>query len=265
MAPIAVEIDGAAPAPEQVHAALARNDGHFTSMQVHDGTVRGFELHLRRLTHSSHELFGHQVDPERVRALLRHALRTAPSEVSVRINVFPTQGDDNEAAEPDVMVAVSPPVSGVAAPPWQVRTTAYERELAHIKHVGFFGVLHQRRLAHAAGYDDPLFVDRHGRVSEGAIWNVCFWDGEEFVFPEAAVLPGITMQILVDELARDGVPVTTRSVAVDDLVGFRAALATYSSCPAQPISRIDEVELPDHQQSSELLTATWHRTAPERI
>ncbi len=265
MTPIAVEIDGDAPAPEQVHAALARNDGHFTSMQVRDGAVRGFELHLRRLADSSRELFGHRVDPERLRALLRHALRAAPSEVSVRINVFPTRNDTTGTAEPSVMVAVGPPVSEVAAPPWQVRTTAYERELAHIKHVGFFGVLHQRRLAHAAGYDDPLFVDRHGRVSEGAIWNVCFWDGAEFVFPEAAVLPGITMQVLVDGLARDGVPVTTRPVAVDDLAGFRAAAATYSSCPAQPINRIDEVELPDHRQSSELLTTAWNRTRPERI
>lgn len=146
-----------------------------------------------------------------------------------------------------------------------MRTVVYERELAHIKHVGFFGVLHQRELAHTAGYDDPLFLDRQGRISEGAVWNLCLFDGEHFVFPQASVLPGITMQLLIGELERLGLPCQTRAVPAEELSGFRAAFATNSSLPIQPIDRIDELELPGGTQATDMLASAWRQITPEPV
>jgi hypothetical protein len=68
------------------------NYGHFTSMQVSEGFVHGFKLHLDRLTSSSAVLFGHALERQRIRDLIRHALGTRES-ASVRVNVFAKNGD----------------------------------------------------------------------------------------------------------------------------------------------------------------------------
>jgi hypothetical protein len=50
--------------------------------------------------------------------------------------------------------------------------------------------------AKPAGYDDAIFLDRAGYVFEATIWDVCFPAGDRIVWPQAAVLPGITMRTL---------------------------------------------------------------------
>src|SRR3546814_7565563 len=55
----------------------------------------------------------------------------------------------------------------------------HERALPHIKHVGTFAQFHLARQARGRGFDDVLFVGSDGRVSEGTVWNVGFWDRSE--------------------------------------------------------------------------------------
>lgn len=265
MRTLRVEINGRPATAEQLHRPAVHNYGHFTSMQVRDGRVYGFASHLRRLAESSRELFGRPVEADRIRELLHGALRDLPSAVSVRVNVFSLTADPGEPVGPDVMVSVSSPSSEVSDDPWRVRTVRYERDLPHIKHVGGFGLHHQRVLAHAAGYDDPLFVDRRGRISEGAIWNVGFWDGESVIWPEAEMLPGVTMRVLASGLEESGVPSVRRPVTVEELPTFRAAFATYSICPGQPLAAIDDVVLPGDDRLPELLAEAWKVREPEAI
>ena len=87
-----VEIDGEPASPQDLHRVAVMNYGHFTSMQVREGRVRGFELHLDRLASSSAVLFGHALGRERIRVLIRHALGTRES-ASVKVNVFAKNGD----------------------------------------------------------------------------------------------------------------------------------------------------------------------------
>jgi branched-subunit amino acid aminotransferase/4-amino-4-deoxychorismate lyase len=87
-----VEIDGEPAIPSDLHRVAVMNYGHFTSVQVRDGLVHGFESHLDRLTSSSVVLFGHGLERERIRDLIRHALGTRES-ASVRVNIFAKNGD----------------------------------------------------------------------------------------------------------------------------------------------------------------------------
>lgn len=241
------------------------NYGHFTVMQVRDGHVRGLSRHLRRLQDSSRELFGYDLDPEKVRSLLQHALRETTSAVTARVNVFSLTAAPGQPVEPDVMVSLSPPSADTPAQPWRIRTARYERDLPHIKHVGFFGVLHQRRLAHAAGFDDVLFIDRHERVSEGGIWNVGFWDGHQVVWPDAPKLSGITLQLLADGLDALAVPTTTRPVSAEEIPHFKAGFATYSSYPGQPLASVDDTTFAGDDRLPGLLAQAWATQAPEAV
>lgn len=59
-----IEIDGRTPDSDLLAAALLNQYGHFTAMQVRSHRVRGFDLHLARLTAATAELFGVDLDTD---------------------------------------------------------------------------------------------------------------------------------------------------------------------------------------------------------
>jgi branched-subunit amino acid aminotransferase/4-amino-4-deoxychorismate lyase len=247
-----MEINGRPAEAADVHRVAMGNYGHFTSMQVRDGAVRGLDLHLARLERASSELFGQEVDHDgdRILAFVRHALDGVPA-ASVRVTVVQRPRDPLST---DVLVSVSDPVDDTPGPALRVRTTTYEREVAHLKHVATMGLSYHWRQAVAAGFDDVLFVGRDGLVREGSVWNIAFWDGEQVVWPAADVLPGVTMLLL----QRSGVPWTSRELTVADLPDLHAAAATNSHCPSRPLASIDEVAFPtDGGALAKVLNAAW--------
>ncbi|WP_201304957.1 aminotransferase class IV [Streptomyces sp. GS7] len=178
-----VEINGIEADSEDLKLLARVNYAHFTSMQVRGGAVRGLDLHLKRLDESARELFGRALDAKSVRAYVRHALDGGPDAVSVRVTVFTRRLDAvlrGEAVEPEVAVATSAPAEAQTEP-MRLRAVEYERDLPHVKHAGTFGLTHRQRQAVMAGYDDVLFTDRYGRISEASVWNIGFYDGDRII------------------------------------------------------------------------------------
>ncbi|QKW23806.1 aminotransferase class IV [Kitasatospora sp. NA04385] len=261
-----VEINGRPANVEDVHRMATWNYGHFTSMQVRDGAVRGLDLHLRRLADASRELFADLLGAqapgdELVRGLVRQALGGRP-DASVRVSVVPA----GPTGGTDLVVSVSDPVPDVPRPALRVRTAVYERDLPHLKHAATMGLTHQALSARRAGFEDVLFLGRDGSVREGSVWNAAFWDGERVIWPAAPALPGITMHLLRAALPATGVPSTTRHLAATDLPSLRAAAATNSHCPAQPLASVDHVTFPNlSAELAEILTTAWSRVPWEAL
>jgi hypothetical protein len=99
-----VEINGRAATAEQLHFPALANYGHFTAMQVRNGSVRGLDLHLKRLDAANRELFGADLDGNRVCDHIRRALRDDTAEASVRVHVFYPEADGTAS----IMVTVRP-------------------------------------------------------------------------------------------------------------------------------------------------------------
>src|SRR5580658_3775122 len=57
-----------------------------------------------------------------------------------------------------------------------------------------------------AGFDDALLTGPDGVISEGAITNIGFFDGNTVLWPSAPSLAGITMQLVAGALAERGIP-----------------------------------------------------------
>jgi branched-subunit amino acid aminotransferase/4-amino-4-deoxychorismate lyase len=196
---------------------------------------------MQRLQRATHELFGCALDIAATRGWMRDALDGVAASVSLRVTVFSRALDRDrllEPAAPDVLVAVAP-ARDIALVPLRVRSVHYRRDAPHIKHVGTFGLFHQKRLAQAAGFDDALFVDDSGAVAEGSIWNVGFFDGAQVLWPDAPALQGISMQLLQDGLRRRGVPTQVRRIELAEVACFRGAFFTNTSCTALPLACID--------------------------
>jgi branched-subunit amino acid aminotransferase/4-amino-4-deoxychorismate lyase len=221
---------------ESVPTALLRatSYGHFTSMQIRDRRVRGLGLHLQRLDRASRELFGFGVSADRVLSYLRDALdRAGSADLSVRITAL---SRDREV-EPDLLITVTDPIEPTPTAP-RLLAFEHERPVPHLKHTGTFSLTYYGRQARLAGYDDALFFDRSGNVSEAAIWNICFATGGRIVWPSAAVLPGITMLTLQAGLDALAVARETVPVPLTALASYDAAYLTNSIDPALPVASI---------------------------
>lgn len=240
-----MRLQGAPVTAADLHALALAPYGHFTSMQVRDGAVRGLELHLQRLDAATCALFDRPLSPARVRAELRAALDGQGGALSLRLNVFArglSMREPDAAAEPQLLVTLSPPAGPVALP-LRVRSSVHGRYLPTIKHAGTFELLHQRRLARREGWDDVLFADARGEIAEGSIWNVGFISdaggGLRVTWPSAPALPGISQQLLQQALDSHGIATEMRPVMLGDLPRFRGAFFSNCSHAVQPIAQID--------------------------
>jgi branched-subunit amino acid aminotransferase/4-amino-4-deoxychorismate lyase len=234
MGVIRVEIDGRPPSTETLQRLALDNLGHFTAMQVRDTRVRGLALHLARLDHGSRELFGVGLDGRRVCDLARHALADDVRDASLRVIVFQSAS----ARELSVMITLRPP-GGMPERPQSLRAVRYQRTLAHVKHIGGFGQWYHGHLARKDGFDDALFTDDEGAVSETSIANIGFVRGGEVVWPSAPSLEGITMQLLEPRLGGAGIPTRRARVRLDELPSYQAAFITNARGIA-PVARIDD-------------------------
>jgi branched-subunit amino acid aminotransferase/4-amino-4-deoxychorismate lyase len=252
-----VELNGRAAGPDELYRIAAANYGHFTSMQVRGGRVRGMALHLARLDDGNETFFGGRGDVEDellLRGRIRHALG-AVRDASVRVS----------CVDAGVLVAVSDPADDEPGPPLRVRTQVYERPWPEQKHVATMGLWHARRTAAAAGFDDALFVGPDGLVREGSVWNVAFWDGSQVVFPQAPVLRGVTMVLLQVAMTMTGVPWTLRPVRRAELPDLLAAAAVNSRCPAQPVASIDDVTFGEQDALVAALRTAWDTVPYDEI
>lgn len=233
-------IDGAAATLDDLtHVALV-NYGAYTSFRVEDGGVGGLDLHLERLEASALELFGEAVGEARLRDLMRRAVRDH-GDCWLRVSLFSPEMSPRTpgwSGPPKVMTATFPPPPPLAAS-LRLQTQTYAREAAHLKHVATFGLIRARRLARAAAFDDALFVDAGGRVSEGSLWNIGFMRGREVVWPRAPMLAGVAQALLQRGLADAGLSGVTEPVGLDDLSRFDSAFICNSATPACPVASID--------------------------
>ena len=252
-------------------ALAMRNHGHFTTMQVRDGAVRGLGLHMARLREATLELFDVASDDARALGGLRQALEIAGSrDCTARVTVCAREFERAaRASQPlaaedlDVIVALTPPVEP-APEPMRAASFEHERALPHIKHVGTFAQFHLAREARGRGFDDVLFVGADGRISEGTVWNVGFWDGSAVTWPDAPALRGTCERLLQAGLAGQGVPQANRGLRLADLGDFRAAFAC-NSRGVRAISAVDDTVFTVDPGLMQLLAGALDARPPEPL
>ena len=235
-----VEVDGEPATAAQLPTVLS-GYGHFTAMQVRDGRVRGLRFHLARLDGATRELFGTGLDGERVRALVGHALSSSGrGDASVRVHAY--QPQDTPGAPVTLVVTVRPP-GQMAAGPLRVKSVAYQRPAAHLKHLGGFGQSYHLRRVAADGFDEALLTGPGGEIAEGAVTNIGFVTGGTVVWPTAPHLRGVTLQVLEELLDAAGIPQVRRPLRLADVPGHDGAFLANSRGTAS-ISLIDDTPLP---------------------
>ncbi|HCT76733.1 MAG TPA: aminotransferase [Micromonosporaceae bacterium] len=222
--------------PDKLKVLALNNFGHFTSMRVEDHRVRGLSLHLDRLVNDCGQVFGVQLDRDRLRAHIKQAVGDRGGAVVIRVTIFDPNldlGNPGNQTDPQVLVTARSAVTS-QLPPLKLKTTQYERDIPSVKHVGLFATMFHRRQAQLAGFDDVLFLDSRGYISEGATWNIGFLRGEDITWPDGQCLPGVTMELL--KQLHQG---TVDHVDPADLGSWDGAFITNAAIGVRPISAID--------------------------
>lgn len=248
-------LDGRPAQAEELAGLAFAGHAHGTYLQVRDRKARGVDLHLDRLRAASEHLYGFALDDEEVRQQLRTASDAAPADSSLLVTAFSTDGEFTPAsagARPRLLVRTALPYDGPPGP-LALQTVAYRRPLPTIKHVGEIAKTYYARHARANGFDDAVFVDERGRLSEATIWNLAFWDGSTVIWPVADKLLGTTMGILRRQLTELGVPQETREVTRSDLHHLEGAVVMNSWTPGVLVTRVDDTALPEATSFVELL------------
>jgi branched-subunit amino acid aminotransferase/4-amino-4-deoxychorismate lyase len=238
------ELNGVPAEPDQIEALALINYGHFTSMRVDNHRVRGLSLHLERLMRDCHQVFDADLDVDRIRHLIRHALADISRPVVVRVTVFDPAlelGRLGADAQPQVLITTRP-AEHLPLPALRLQSAIYRRDMPHVKHVGLFGSLQRKRIAQRNNFDDALFVNADATITEAATSNVGFVDGDRIVWPQADCLPGVTMRLICQ--ARDE-HATTAPITREQLADVDAVFATNAATGIRPVTAIDAFRWPN--------------------
>ncbi len=257
------ELNGTPISVDDLKVLALTNYGHFTSMRVDDGRVRGLSLHMARLSRDCRTVFEADLDLDYVLHLIRRVAANLTGSFVIRASVFDPaleMGHPGIKAEPKILVTSR---SAAASPlaPLRVQSAQYSRDLPLVKHVGLMGSIRCRRIAQLNGYDDAIFVDSNNSVTEGVTWNVGFFDGSRVVWPQGDILPGVTMALLNEAHA---LSVTAR-INLAEIHGMIAAFATNTSIGVRPISAIDGHEFDDSHSILRLLQEEYDAVEAEKL
>lgn len=247
-----MQLNGVPPTMDQVKSLALTNYGHFTSMLTEDGRVRGLSLHMQRLAQDCRLLFDVDLDTDRVRHYIRHALTDAAPRTVARVTVYDPAlelGAIGSDADPHILVTTRSAGSGTPAP-LRLQAASYRREMPAVKHIGLFGALRCRRTAQREGYDDVLFLNPDGTISEIATSNIGFVRQGQTIWPRSEWLTGITMTLLNQALDE---PIQTEPITLSDLPTMEFAFATNAATGIRPVASVDGQSWPaDHPTLKQL-------------
>lgn len=235
------------PADAVTLTAQQTNYGHLSTMQVRGGAVQGFGRHLARLQSANVELFGSALPAARIQRELASALQAAAvHDATLRVSVGAVDAaaaDRGDAVDVTLLIALSPPRTALTTPQ-RLQSYRHQRPLAHLKHLATLPLLHARRSARLAGFDDALLVDGAGQVLEGALWNIGFVEAEGgIVWPQGDALRGVIEGLLRAGVDALGMAQRIAPVPLADCVGFQAAFACNSS-GLWPLASVDGQAFP---------------------
>ncbi|MFG2342051.1 aminotransferase class IV [Streptomyces yangpuensis] len=259
------ELNGNPVTLEDLQALALTNYGHFTFMHLRDGTVKGLSLHLDRLVRDCRIVFGVDLDRERTLNHIRKAVHGVSGLVGLRVTIFDPDldmGRPGDGKNPHVLVNLRP--AGTAPPsPLTAKTFTFTRDNAEVKHLGLHPQLRLRRDAQLAGFDDAVFLEPDGRISEGATWNLGFIDQDgTVIWPDAPVVPGTTMLLLQN---LDTPSQITAPVRLADLPDMAAAFATSTTAGVRPVSALDDAQFANKHSTLTALRDAYTAIPDERL
>jgi len=196
-----------------------------------NGAYPLFELHLDRLVDSA-DYFGFACDREAIHAVLEQHAKQFPDASPRKVRLLLTDPDGNFGVSSEPLSVEEPGhIARVCISPH--RTDPADPALYHKTTRRGVYVLDQLE-AQRNGFDDVLFLNQRGEVTEGAISNIFIESGGRWFTPpiECGLLAGVYRRYLLETRPE----IEERVLSVDDL---RAADAVYITNAVRGLRRVE--------------------------
>lgn len=259
-------LDGHLVSAETRGLIRAQSYGAYTSFRVESGAVRGLDLHLSRLSAWALELFGADFDRSAVLAGVVAAL-AGQDQAWVKLSLFSdeiTPRKPEALVRPRVLISISPAPAPLASGQ-ACLGIEHERYRPEIKHIATFDLVHARREARLKGYEDVVFINRQGWITEGGTWNLGFVADGAIIWPLGPKLDGVAQTLIKRGLAEMGIDQRDDAVDLTRLQAMDAAFLCNSATPCAGIASINENRFMGHPQMLAQLAKAWHLHSPQDL
>ncbi len=223
----------------------------FDTLRVY--TYRPFllERHVSRLLASCHSLeIAAAASPSAIKEQILEYIREASlSEGLVRTTIALTQ-----AAHARIIITSRPLpyTSSEYARGFQATVSSIRRNetspLTSLKTGNFMENMVARRTAQARGYDESLFLNSQGYLTEGTMSNLFFFNDKTLCTPsvECGLLAGITREFILHELSeRLHVYVQEGLFQLGDVLDAHEAFLCNSAMEIMPLVKVERTPLAD--------------------
>lgn len=249
-----VRADPDGPHVSALDRGYMRADGLFETLRAYNGVPACLERHVQRLRHGA-SVLAIPVPPkvtDTVREAARAAAAAGWSDAVVRLSLSRGVGDLTmvvaEDAVPTVVVTATP-LTGQTATALYTKGIALhvaagtrneQAVTAGLKTLGYAEAVIAFNAARAAGFDEALFLDTEGHVSEATTANIFAVRSGRLLTPPltCGILAGITRALVLEIASGAGLPVSEEILALDDLHTADEAFITSSVRELMPVARI---------------------------
>jgi len=201
--------------------------GVFSTIRVADGVLFAFERHWERMKHDATRLrVPFPADLEALKSqLLRLVEANSAWNATLRVTVIRNRGGMFEAPDQERDFDVVAFTKDLNAWGTSVRLALKangrhaQNEFAGAKILSWCHNLAWYEEAHERGFDEVVLLNERGEVSECTSANIFVANGGEVATPplSAGCLPGVTRELLLDEIRVPGVTVVERTLMPADL------------------------------------------------
>jgi branched-subunit amino acid aminotransferase/4-amino-4-deoxychorismate lyase len=126
-----------------------------------------------------------------------------------------------------------------------------------VKSLSYLENILARREARSLGFDEAIFLNEKGEITEGSANNI-FWLKDGLLYTpslECGLLPGVIRSVVIDIARGIGIGVEEGRFDLDNLTSSQGAFFTNSLAGAVSISQIDEFKLPSDSQGFKRIKA----------
>jgi branched-chain amino acid aminotransferase len=238
--------------------------GVFSTLRVTDGVLFAFRRHYDRMQRDAETLHvPFELTPEELEARLRRLVEAnAAANATLRVAVVRNRGGIFESSP-------SPLASELYA---------FTADLAHwgdgvrLRYVpnGRFGVspfsgrkvtswaqnLVWYEQAHQEGFDEVIFLNEAGEVSECTSANIFIIKGDQVLTPPlgtSGCLPGVTRALLLEEISVPPFTIRESALAPSDLEEADQVFITSTTRDLLPVLEVDHAPLPQSRASLKIL------------
>ncbi|MEW6182256.1 MAG: aminotransferase class IV [Bacillota bacterium] len=198
--------------------------GAFETMRAYKGKVFRAAAHLRRLNDTCAFMsIPFKGEKEWMDEVLDGILSiNGISAARVRLTVTPG-ADYTPSTAPDVVLTAVPIDDLPSDLGWRAclsKTVVSSRDpLLRHKTTSYAGRLLERKRARGNGFDEALFLNEKGCLTEGSATNIfCVSDGVIRTPPSSeGLLPGVTRAVVREIAAESGIPLEEKPLSLEDL------------------------------------------------